>query len=159
MRVLGCKVPDDIYNEFNSLGPSISDNLRMAIYHYLHLMEKNSSKTVNQRKSPVNHRVNRVNHEGNDQRYFQKNSDFSKQTQHHHLQRIMRQKSLKSQMGRHGRASRELWNEKETSWLSIHQRCPNCRRSIRRVQKQNLTVFTPCPHCNNQVLLKTGLKL
>jgi hypothetical protein len=59
MRVLGCKVSDETYEQFKSLGRPISDSLRDAITIYLAEYDTDRNTQVNHTETCVNHQTNR----------------------------------------------------------------------------------------------------
>jgi predicted RNA-binding Zn-ribbon protein involved in translation (DUF1610 family) len=54
MKVLGCKVTDEIYQQFKDLGRPISDSLRDAIDFYLKNQNTKINSSVNQSETKVN---------------------------------------------------------------------------------------------------------
>ena len=54
MKVLGCKVPNEVYERFKALGPSISESLRHAISLYLQHHNTNPNSEVNHIEPKVN---------------------------------------------------------------------------------------------------------
>ena len=54
MKVLGCKVSDEIYQQFKNIGRPLSDSLREAIHFYLTHMNTTINSSVYQTETKVN---------------------------------------------------------------------------------------------------------
>jgi predicted RNA-binding Zn-ribbon protein involved in translation (DUF1610 family) len=86
MKILGCKVSNEIYEQFKSLGP-ISDSLRKAITQFLEYQQ-------NQRTTEVNPSVKRVNQTNKDHTY---NNESNHQQQFSRLHKTKEKQILNNQ--------------------------------------------------------------